>query len=130
MKGEMQSRVDVFALTLQVVDREGSRLHVRAMLRGPGLSATVGTVVGRDELRALLEQLERQYADFKVPVRWETRASPSVHLSWRLDPAGHLDGRAEIRDRSEGWAASVRLRGDQSYLPRVALGLRLLVRTD
>jgi hypothetical protein len=88
----------------------------------------VGTVLGRDEIEDLVAQVERQYADFGAPVLWQSRASPTVAASWRLDPKGHLEGRAEVRDRAEGWAATSRIRADQSWLPRVALGLRLLLR--
>jgi hypothetical protein len=121
-------RVEIFALTLQLVRREDERLHVRASLQAGGLVVGVGTLLGRDEVHALLDQVERQYGDFKLPVAWETRASPTLRLMWRLDASGHLEGQVEVRDRAEGWAATVRLKGDQSYLPRIALGLRLLLR--
>ena len=69
----------------------------------------------------------RQY-DLTRRVAWETRATPTLRLLWRIDSSGHVDGKTEMRDRAEGWSVSVRLRGDQSYLPRIALGLRLLAR--
>jgi hypothetical protein len=121
-------RADIFHLGLEILDREGERFLVRAHLRAPGVTAGVGTVLAKDEIEDLLAQVERQYADFQSPVKWETRASPTIRLSWRLDQRGHVAGRIELQDRAEGWVAAVRIRGDQSYLPRVALGLRLLLR--
>jgi hypothetical protein len=121
-------RAEIFSLALEIVDRVEDRFLVRAHLRAPGVTAGVGTVLSRDEMEALLTQVERQYQDFHAAVKWESRASPSVRVSWRLDHRGHVIGRVELQDRAEGWVAAVRIRGDQSYLPRVALGLRLLVR--
>ena len=120
--------VEIFGCSLEILDREGDRFLVRARLRAPGLAAGSGTVVQRAELEDLLAQVERQYADLDGPVSWETEASPTVKVGWRIDGKGHLVGRTELRDRAEGWAATVRIRADQSYLPRVALGLRLLLR--
>lgn len=121
-------RVEIFGCVLEVLDREGDRFLVRARLKAPGLAGGAGTVVHRQELEDLLDQVERQYADLDGVVSWETGASPTVRVGWRIDKRGHLVGRAELRDRAEGWAATVRIRADQSYLPRVALGLRLLLR--
>jgi hypothetical protein len=123
-----RARADIFSLGLEILDRERDRYLVRAWLRAPGVTAGVGTVLSKDELEDLLAQVERQYADLQSPVKWEGRASPSIRLSWRLDQRGHVAGRIELQDRAEGWATVVRIRGDQSYLPRVALGLRLLLR--
>lgn len=123
-------RAEIFALTVQLIDREADRYLVRAHLRGPGLSAHVGTVITTPEWKDLLGQVERQYADFSTAVRWQNRASPQIRLAWRLDGRGHLEGRVELRDPAEGWIARVEIKGDQSYLPRVALGLRLLLRPE
>ena len=121
-------RVDVFALGLQVLSREEDRYQVRATLQGAGLKAAVATWIGRDEADDLLVQVERQHDDLTRRVAWETRATPTIRLQWRMDGSGHVDGKAEMRDRAEGWSVAVRLKGDQSYLPRIALGLRLLAR--
>jgi hypothetical protein len=121
-------RLDVFALRLEVLALEDDRFPVRATLQGAGLQATVATWIGRDEADDLLVQVERQHDDLTRRVAWETRATPTIRLQWRMDGSGHVDGKAEMRDRAEGWSVSVRLKGDQSYLPRIALGLRLLSR--
>jgi hypothetical protein len=123
-----RTKLEVFALAVQVLAREEERFHVRANLQSSGLVAAVLTYLGRDEAGDLLQQIERQYADFQAEVRWSTREAPTMSVAWRLDPLGHLEGEARVQDDSEGWSATVRIRGDQSYLPRVALGLRLLLR--
>jgi hypothetical protein len=121
-------RLDVFALRLEVLAREEDRFQVRATLQAAGLQAAVVTWIGREEVDDLLVQIERQHDELARPVAWETRATPTLRVLWRMDASGHVDGKAEMRDRAEGWSVSVRLKGDQSYLPRIALGLRLLAR--
>jgi hypothetical protein len=121
-------RLDIFALRVHVLAREEDRFQVRATLQAAGLQAAVATWIGRDEIDDLLVQVERQHDDLTRRLAWETRATPTLRLLWRMDASGHVDGKVEMRDRAEGWSVSVRLKGDQSYLPRIALGLRLLAR--
>ncbi len=120
--------LDIFALRIHSTARDDDRIQVRATLQAAGLQAAVDTWIGRDEIDDLLVQIERQHEDLKRPLAWATRATPTLRVQWRIDASGHVDGKAEMRDRAEGWSVSVRLRGDQSYLPRIAIGLRLLAR--
>ena len=50
-----------------------------------------------------------------------------VDLRWRLDDKGHLKGRMKLDDIGT-WTFETELEADQSYLPKMALGLRLLLR--
>jgi hypothetical protein len=80
------------------------------------------------ELGDLLAQIERQYRDFSQRVRWGN-AEGTLSLEWRVDPLGHVDGRLHLASPASGWGADAPIRGDQSYLPQIALGLRLRLRS-
>ena len=120
-------KVEIFGLGLLIRPTEEG-FHARAEYRHNGLTASVHSLVAlrEGELQDLLEQIERQYNDFAVPVRWRS-AGGAVELAWDLDALGHARGRLRLED-GHAWTLDVALVGDQSYLPKMALGLRLLVR--
>jgi hypothetical protein len=100
---------------------------VRAVLRTAGLMASAHLDLSRADLEALLGQLERQYRDFSRGVDWEPEAG-GLHLAWRLDAFGHASGRLRLGSVPSGWTVEAPLKGDQSYLPQAALGLRIQLR--
>lgn len=120
-------KVEIFGLGL-LIRATDDGFHARAEYRHNGLTASVRSLVslGRAHLQDLLDQIERQYSDFAVPVRWGS-ADGAIHVDWQLDPLGHARGRLKLVD-NDAWSLDVALDGDQSYLPKMALGLRLLVR--
>ena len=79
----------------------------------------------------LLTQIERQYHDFTQPVDWMLEVGDKrLSMSWTLDALGHVqDGRLRMADDAAGWTLDGRLSGDQSYLPHIAMGLQLLLRS-
>jgi hypothetical protein len=122
--------VDLFGLTLQFRGKPEGGYHARGVFRSRGLTATLSSLVpfAAPEIEDLLAQIERQYADFDHPVAWRTRDG-RLELGWALDRLGHAAGRITLRDASGDWVLRAPLVGDQSYLPRMALGLRLVLRS-
>ena len=97
----------------------------RAVYMGPGLKATMTLTIEDAEIQDLLEQVERQYADFSQPVRWR-QGEGELALQWDMSPIGHASGTVHMK--AYDWTLDAPLRGDQTYLPKMALGLRLLLR--
>ena len=122
--------VNLFGLTLQFRGKPEGGYHARGVFRSRGLTATLSTLVpfATGEIEDLLGQLERQYVDFEQPVAWRPRDG-RLELTWTLDRLGHAAGRILLRDASGDWVLRAPLVGDQSYLPRMALGLRLVLRS-
>lgn len=123
--------LEVFNLALHIELHREHDFRARAVFRGPGMTAALTIWPSRDALRNLLEQIERQYHDFSHVVSWRTgSADKSLELGWSLTSLGHVDaGHAALVDRVSRWEAKGTLRGDQSYLPRIAMGLQLLLRS-
>lgn len=123
-------RLEVFQVELLGEVVEGQGVRVRAFLRLPGLTAGLTLWPEEAELKDLLGQIEGQYHDFKQPVRWEVaRDGKRLSLAWTLDALGHVqEGEASLEDGAARWQAAGPLTGDQSYLPRIAMGLQLLLR--
>lgn len=120
-------KVDLFGLQLLVRPTDEG-FHARVVYRAAGLTASLSSLVELDEqaLRTLLDGIGRQYADFGQPVDWHS-PDGSVHVGWTLDALGHARGSVELRDGGR-WSLRATLTGDQSWLPAMALGLRLLLR--
>ncbi len=129
-------KVDVFDLSL-LIRRNGADgepadgFHARAVFRTRGLTASLTTLVDVSvaEAQDFLEQIETQYADFGAPVDWRT-GDGLIDLQWSLDELGHATGRILLEDPTREWRLEAPLVGDQSYLPQMALGLRLLLRPE
>ena len=122
--------LDLFGvrLTTERVDRHESFAAVRCEIESHRLQAVARVAMGPHEATALLEQIERQYADFAQPVAWSTALdSGELEVSWTLNANGHAQGRFALKNRPH-WRVEGELDGDQSYLPKLALGLRLLLR--
>ncbi|MDA1193971.1 MAG: hypothetical protein O2894_02195 [Planctomycetota bacterium] len=127
-------RVDIFDLGLLIrrngsEDGEPGAYHARAVFRARGLTASLTTLVdlGAVALTDLLQQIERQYGDFKQGVAWQS-GDGTLDVTWHLDELGHATGRLLLVDPRGEWRLQAPLIGDQSYLPQMALGLRLLLR--
>ncbi len=123
--------LEIFQLEFTLQDVEGEGLRGRALYRTPGLSAGLTLWPTPEDLQALLDQIEAQYHDFEKPLDWTMhQGQKRMRLNWVVDALGHIgDGRVELEDTGLLWSASGRLHGDQSYLPRIAMGLQLLLRT-
>ena len=125
-----QQVLEIFQLEFTLQDVEGEGLRGRALYRTPGLSAGLTLWPEAADLQALLEQIEAQYHDFEQPLDWTMQQGQKrMRLAWVVDALGHIgEGRVELEDVGLAWSASGRLHGDQSYLPRIAMGLQLLLR--
>ncbi len=129
-------KVEIFDLHM-LIRRGGdgspgpSPYHARAVLRSRGLRASLTTLVDLDVagLEDLLQQIEAQYGDFKQPVHWRS-GDGQIDIRWQLDELGHATGRIRLDDPMGEWRLDAPLVGDQSYLPQMALGLRLLLRPE
>lgn len=127
MTREQAPDAEIFALKLYFETPPGPSWRVRTVLRSAGLIGSAHVNLTREEVGDLLGQIERQYGDFSRPVRWQN-AEGSLGLDWNLDPLGHVTGRLRLRSLSSHWSLEAPLKGDQSYLPQLALELRLLLR--
>jgi hypothetical protein len=125
-----QQVLEIFQLEFTLQDVEGEGLRGRALYRTPGLSAGLTLWPEASDLQALLDQIEAQYHDFEKPLDWSMRQGKKrMRLTWGVDALGHIgDGRVALEDEGLAWSVSGRLHGDQSYLPRIAMGLQLLLR--
>lgn len=103
--------------------------HARAVFRTRGLTASLTTLVdiSAAELGELLRQIELQYGDFRAEVAWRS-GDGQIDVRWKLDELGRAAGRIILEDPMGEWRLDAPLVGDQSYLPQMALGLRLLLR--
>ena len=121
-------KVDILGLGLLVRGTPADGYRARGVYRGRNLELVFGALIDitKAELDDLLAQIERQYGDFSRKVHWLT-ADGMVDLRWRLDDKGHLTGRMRLDDIGS-WTFETELEADQSYLPKMALGLRLLLR--
>ena len=129
-------KVDIFDLSLLIRrNGEGGTVpddyHARAVFRARGLTASLTTLVDiqPSELEDLLHQIEAQYGDFRQQVQWRS-ADGQLDVRWQLDELGHASGRIRLEDPMREWRLDAPLEGDQSYLPQMALGLRLLLRPE
>ncbi|MDF1700514.1 MAG: hypothetical protein P1V36_05080 [Planctomycetota bacterium] len=129
-------KVEIFDLGLLIRRKsEGGQLpdayHARAVFRTRGLTASLTTLVDLTpaEIEDLLQQIETQYGDFRQAVAWRS-ADGLLDLGWQLDELGHAAGRIRLEDPMGEWRLDAPLVGDQSYLPQMALGLRLLLRPE
>ena len=115
-------------LTTQRVDVASERATVRCDVEHHRLQAASDVALGSREVADLLDQVEQQYTNFGQTVAWvgAERAAGTLHLSWSLNSNGHAQGRYTLS--SPTWRIEGDLDGDQSYLPTLALGLRLLLR--
>ena len=122
--------LEIFNLALRVEPLGKDGYRARAVYRGPGVSGGITIWPSEDALQNLLQQIERQYHDFEHEVVWNTEtADKRIELSWSMNQLGHVEqGHALLVDRVSRWKLQGALRGDQSYLPRVAMGLQLLLR--
>lgn len=129
-------KVDIFDLSL-LIRRNGEPgqvhddYHARAVFRTRGLTASLTTLVDLavPDLEDLLTQIEAQYGDFRKAVTWRS-ADGQLDVRWQLDELGHATGRIRLEDPMGEWRLEAPLVGDQSYLPQMALGLRLLLRPE
>ncbi len=121
-------KVDLLGLGLLIRGTAADGFRARAVYRSGGLELALQVLVefAAAELRDLLDQIERQYGDFSRAVRWRAAAG-RIEIAWQLDERGHLRGRLRLDDRGR-WCFETDLEADQSYLPKMALGLRLLLR--
>ncbi len=121
-------KVDILGLGLLVRGTPGDGYRARGVFRGKNIELTFSALVDitADEMSDLLGQIERQYGDFSRKVHWYT-SDGMVDLRWRLDDRGHLTGRMKLDDIGS-WTFETEIEADQSYLPKMALGLRLLLR--
>ena len=121
-------KVDLLGLGLLVRGTPADGYRARGVYRGRNLELAFSALIdiSQPELEDLLKQIERQYSDFSRKVHWHT-ADGMVDLRWRLDDKGHLSGRMRLDDVG-AWTFVTELEADQSYLPKMALGLRLLLR--
>mgnify|MGYP001822013369 CR=1 FL=1 len=121
-------KVDVLGLGLVVRGTPADGYRARGVFRGKRVELAFSTLIdiSHAELDDLLAQIERQYGDFSRKVHWYT-SDGMVDLRWRLDDRGHLTGRMKLDDLGS-WTFETEIEADQSYLPKMALGLRLLLR--
>ena len=121
-------KVDILGLSLVVRGTQADGYRARGVFRGGGAELAFKTLIeiSADEMQLLLGQIEHQYGDFSKEVHWST-ADGMVDLRWQIDELGHLSGRMRLADNAR-WNFETELEADQSYLPKMALGLRLLLR--
>jgi hypothetical protein len=122
-------RIEILGLGLLVLRRPDSEdFSALATYRGEGIEMRLPELLYllRTEVENLLGQIEGQYADFGRKVHWGT-VDGLLHLEWAMDERGRLAGRL-VLDAPGRWRFEGVLAGDQSYLPPMALGLRLLLR--
>jgi len=121
-------KVDLLGLTLLIRGTVQDGYRARGVFRGRSVELAFRTLIDlrHAELSDLLRQIESQYSDFSQAVRWST-GDGMVEIGWRLDDRGHLSGNMKLDDLGS-WRFETRLEADQSYLPPMALGLRLLLR--
>ena len=129
-------KVRIFGLGLLVRrehdDGSGTpEFHARAVYEADGISASLTTLVALQgkHLEDLLQQIEAQYGDFRKQVVWGS-VDTLLEVRWQLDELGRATGRVRLEDPARGWRLDASLAGDQSYLPQMALGLRLLLRPE
>ncbi|MDJ0522786.1 MAG: hypothetical protein QNJ90_12025 [Planctomycetota bacterium] len=120
-------KIDILGLNLVVRGTPSEGFRARGVFRGHGAELAFAHLVDIEtrEVEDLLRQIERQYGDFSRKVHWWTEDG-MVDLRWTLDERGHLRGRIRLVDAR--WEFETELQADQSYLPKLALGLRLLLR--
>ena len=121
--------LDLFGVRLIVesVDAEDPVASVRCEIETHRLQAVTRLEVGVRQAEDRLNQVERQYTDFNHAISWVSNSGPSeLDLTWTLNANGHAQGHFALE--SPHWRAEGALDGDQSYLPKLALGLRLLLR--
>ena len=119
--------INLFGLVLRFDVCRDDLVYVSGAYGRGGVHALVTLYLRSEDLQALLEQIERQYQDFGEPVRWKAGVGESyVAYDWRLDQRGHASGRFELCGGR--WTLAGDVDGDQSYLPQIALGLRLMLR--
>ncbi len=128
MNGGPQA-LEVFGLTLSVEMLEDG-IRMRALYKQTAVRGGFTVWPSQAQLGELLAQIERQYHDFEQPVDWTLDVGDKhLSLAWTLDGLGHVQaGRLRMADAAAGWSLQGRLSGDQSYLPRIAMGLQLLLR--
>ncbi len=122
--------LEIFNLALRVEPLGKDGYRARVVYRGPGVSGGLTIWPSEDGLMNLLQQIERQYHDFNHHVAWRTEtADKRLELAWSMNTLGQVErGHVVLVDRVSRWELEGELRGDQSYLPRVAMGLQLLLR--
>lgn len=123
--------LDLFGvlLTVESIDRRAAPpvAVLRCEVVADRLKAAGPVRMSDADTSSLLQQVEQQYADFTRSVAWSTSEDQDrLEVAWNLNGNGHAEGRYELR--SAGWRIEATLDGDQSYLPKLALGLRLLLR--
>ncbi len=129
MNGGPQA-LEIFGLTLSVEKLEDG-IRMRTMYKQTAVRGGFTIWPTQAQLEELLAQIERQYHDFSEPIDWTLEvAEKRLSLAWTLDALGHVhEGRLRMSDGAAGWALEGRLSGDQSYLPRIAMGLQLILRS-
>jgi len=121
-------KVELLGLGLTMRGTVVEGFHARGVYRNGGVTLALHGLVeaAAAEIEDLLRQIEQQYGDFSREVAWRT-ADGRIDIGWQLDDRGHLRGRLRLDDPGR-WRFETALEADQSYLPKMALGLRLLLR--
>ncbi len=115
-------------LTVESVDREGSFVTARCEVEDHHLRAAARVLINAALAESLLQQVERQYTDFGQRVTWSSVEDfGQLDLTWTMNTNGHAQGQFTLQNNPH-WRVEGELDGDQSYLPKVALGLRLMLR--
>ena len=121
--------LDLFGvrLTVESVDRKLPGAALRCEVDTHRLTAVTRIGLTARQAADLLTQVEHQYNDFGRSVSWASdNGASEIGISWTLNTNGHAQGRFELK--SPYWRVEGELDGDQSYLPKLALGLRLILR--